>query len=76
MSEEKYRNKLQSLVTIADAGVRHSEMLQMSESFDIPFARVEDDFTNVWLQELDERVKIIEQQDLDYAAKLLKKEQT
>lgn len=75
MSEEKYKNKLQTLVTIPDANLRHKEMCEMSESFNIPFVQVESDFTRIWLQELDERVKPIEDDTLGYAEKFLKIEQ-
>jgi hypothetical protein len=72
---EKYKTKLQTLVTIADASLRHKTMLELSEGFELSLTTVEDDFSKVWSLELDERVKSIEVEDLDYATKLLKKEQ-
>jgi hypothetical protein len=72
---EKYKQKLQTLVAIADANLRHKTMMEIAEGFELTFDEVENDFTNIWSEELDRRVKIIEQEGLDFAVKSLKKEQ-
>jgi hypothetical protein len=70
----KLKNKLIALLTVSDPAIRHKTMLEASEQLNIPLPNVEDGFTQLWLEELDRRVKVIENPDLDFATRLLKKE--
>ncbi len=72
---EKYKQKLQTLLAIADANLRHNNMIEIAQGFELSFEQVENDFTQVWSEELDRRVKIIEEKDLDNAVRVMKKEQ-
>lgn len=72
---EKYKQKLQTLLAVADANLRHKSMMEIAEGFELTFDEVENDFTQVWSEELDRRVKIIEEKDLDNAVRAMKKEQ-
>lgn len=70
----KLQNKLVSLLTVADPEIRHKNMVEVSEKMDISLDQVEESFVQVWLDELDRRVKVIEDPTLDFATRLLKKE--
>jgi len=70
----KLKNKLQSLLTIADPELRHKSMLEISEKLEVTIETIEETFSQVWLVELENRVQILQNKDLDYATRLLKKE--
>lgn len=72
--EIKLRNKLVSLLTVTDPEIRHKSMVEASESLEVTLGDVEEVFSQLWLEELDKRVKVIENPDLDFASRLLKKE--
>jgi hypothetical protein len=72
---EKYAQKLKTLLAIADANLRHNNMVEIAQGFDTTIEQVEDDFNQVFKDELDRRVKTLDQKDIDYAVRAMKMEQ-